>query len=203
VLDLARRPGELAREILDGVAEVAGLARTPARALAALRPLLWFGDSLALAAGLASNARRERDNAAALQLLVRQAAAIESVRAVTAINFDSYDDAVRVRTELADAIDDLETDTADAGEEAAWRALVDLRGAMVRDVTARGGSLARLFRLTPQSVEPALVLAYRIYADADRDAEIVARNRVARPGFVPAGAALELLTPIDQEASGG
>ena len=79
------------------------------------------------------------------------------------------------------------------------RALGALRLAMVQDVTARGGSMARLFLYRPKAVEPALVLAYRIYGDAGRDAEIVTRNRVARPGFVPAGAPLELLAPLERE----
>lgn len=199
VLTLARTPGQLAREVLDTVAQLSSLARTPAAALAALEPLLWFGSSLALSAGLATSARRERANGLALMLLVRQAAAIEAVRAVSQIEFSSYDDAVLVRARLADAIDALETDTADAGDETGWRALGALRLAMIRDVTARGGSMARLFVYQPRAVEPALVLAYRIYGDAGRDGEIVARNRVTRPGFVPAGAPLELLSPIDRE----
>ena len=45
---------------------------------------------------------------------------------------------------------------------------------------------ARLDTLTPPEVLPALVVSYDYYGDATRDAELVARNRVRHPGFVPA-----------------
>ncbi|PTS90230.1 hypothetical protein DBR17_01670, partial [Sphingomonas sp. HMWF008] len=52
---------------------------------------------------------------------------------------------------------------------------------------------------TPATTEPALVIAARLYADPAqaeiRAAEIVARNRVVHPGFVPGGVALQVLTP--------
>jgi hypothetical protein len=57
---------------------------------------------------------------------------------------------------------------------------------MVRDITARGATLARLFSYTPKATEPALVIANRIYGTVDieaRTAEIVSRNKVRHPGF--------------------
>jgi prophage DNA circulation protein len=41
---------------------------------------------------------------------------------------------------------------------------------------------------------PALVVAHRVYGDATRADEIVSRNRVRHPGFVPGGIALEVAT---------
>ena len=48
-------------------------------------------------------------------------------------------------------------------------------------------------RVTPEATQPALVLAYGLYEDAGREAEIVTRNKVRHPGFVPGGQALEVL----------
>jgi prophage DNA circulation protein len=45
----------------------------------------------------------------------------------------------------------------------------------------------------PQATQPALVLAYSLYEDASRDADIIARNNVRHPGFVPGGRTLEVL----------
>lgn len=194
---LARAPLDLVAEFRGAVSEVARLAATPAAAIRVLRPLIDLTLSIPGAMTLTPSARQELMNAIALRLLVRQAAASEAVRAVSAMTFASYDDAVTLRDELGGLIDGLELDTADAGQDEAWRALSDLRLALVQDVTARGGSTARLFTLTSQAVEPALVLAHRIYGDAGRDGEIVARNRVVRPGFVPAGVPIELLTPAE------
>lgn len=72
------------------------------------------------------------------------------------------------------------------------RALAALRAAVVLDVAARSEFLRSRSTYTPQAVLPALVLAHRIYQDADRSDELVARNGVAHPAFVPARA-LEVL----------
>jgi prophage DNA circulation protein len=52
--------------------------------------------------------------------------------------------------------------------------------------------LARLGTYTPLTVLPALVLAHRIYQDATRADELVARNGISHPAFMPA-VALEIL----------
>lgn len=70
--------------------------------------------------------------------------------------------------------------------------LARVRAAVVSDVAARSEFLARRSTFTPAAVLPALVLAHRVYQDARRAEELVARNNVAHPAFVPARA-LEVL----------
>lgn len=48
---------------------------------------------------------------------------------------------------------------------------------------ARAG--VQVITVEPTDVTPALVLAYRLYEDAGRAGELLARNRIAHPGFVP------------------
>ena len=72
------------------------------------------------------------------------------------------------------------------------QALSRLRAAVVRDVAARAEFLLKTSSYTPQTVLPALLLAHRIYGDATRADELVARNGVAHPAFMPARA-LEVL----------
>lgn len=194
-LGLASAPASLAASALALVRQVRLVALTPAAALQALRPLLMFGSTLAAVLGATPARDRQRLNQAAYVAMVRRGAAAECVTAIAAMTFDSYDAAAAVRDDLAGAIDDLATVAADAGEDAVWQALVDLHQAVVADVTARGGSLSRLFTWRPAGTAPALVLAHALYGDAGRDAELVARNRIAHPGFVTGGRDLEVLTP--------
>ena len=72
------------------------------------------------------------------------------------------------------------------------RALSALRAAVVRDVTVRAELLLQRATFTPRAVLPALLLAHRIYQDATRTDELVARNGISHPAFVPA-APLEVL----------
>lgn len=86
---------------------------------------------------------------------------------------------------------DTELETNDP-EPALAAALEQLRTAVARDVSVRAELLRERSTFTPQAVLPALVLAHRIYQDATRSDELVARNAVRHPTFVPARA-LEVL----------
>lgn len=145
--------------------------------------------------------RAQTANRTAVESLVRRATVIEAARASARLDFKApvtpgapritYQQAIAIREQLADALED-EAATASV---AVFNALMDLRAAVVRDITARGADLPRLVTISMPATLPALVVAYRSFGDATREAEIVARNPiiVRHPGFVPGGVALEAL----------
>ena len=196
---LVAAPASLASQVLGLVGQVRALAGNPLAALPALRGLMGFGGDLTTVLGLTPSRARQRANQTALVNLVRRTAAAEAVIAVSELDFASYEQASEIRVTLAADIDALALEAGDAGDDDAFKMLEGLRGALIRDVNERGGSLARVFSYQPGQTLPALVIAHRVYGDAGRDLELVARNGVAHPGFVAAGRALELLTP-DEEA---
>lgn len=98
--------------------------------------------------------------------------------------------AVALRQALVAQID-TELEVNDPPAEVAT-ALTNLRAAVVRDVAARAEFLRQRSSYTPKTVLPALVLAHRIYNDAKRADELVDRNAVPHPAFMPARA-LEVL----------
>jgi prophage DNA circulation protein len=93
------------------------------------------------------------------------------------------DQAVALRDALVAQID-TELEVNDPPADVAT-ALTQMRAAVVRDVAARAEYLAKRAAYTPKAVLPALVLAHRIYQDATRADELVARNGVRHPAFVP------------------
>ncbi len=152
----------------------------------------------------------EENNRLALTHLFQVVSAAELVRTAGALEYPSYDEAVAVRDSITDRLDRLALAAADRGDDAAASAFDRLRRALARDVAVRGANLARVYQLQLSASEPALVLAHRLYGgDVDRRgrdlvalesraAAIVARNRIAHPGFVPAGVAIELLTTASE-----
>ena len=132
----------------------------------------------------------QRDNHRAISGLVRQFAIAESARAIVRLNYASYDDALLARNEVADRIDDEAERTDD---DAIYLALTGLRAAIYNSVPGPEKQLPRLRSYTPTVTVPALLLAYQLYGDASRDAEIVARNKIRNPCFVPGGVALQVL----------
>ena len=66
-------------------------------------------------------------------------------------------------------------------------ALIAVRSAVWEDLTIRSRDVARLKTIIINQPTPALVIAYDEYEDAAREKEIVGRNKITHPGFVPQG----------------
>ena len=193
---LVRQPLELAQTIRAVVGAIGRLGPNALARASALRRLLGAPQRFAPVLGATPARARERANQEALSTLIVQFGAAEAVRQIGAARLPSYNEAVQIRDGFADELDRAAIAAADAGDDDAAAALDLLRRAMVRDVTARGGSLARLYGYTPPTTEPALVIAHRLHGRPElviaRADELVTRNRVAHPGFVPGGERLEV-----------
>lgn len=158
-------------------------------AYAAQTKLWTYGADLAPVRRTTAARTTQADNQAAMTALVRRASLIEAARLSARMEFTSYDQAVATRNELGRALDAERQTAADP----VFRALTDLHGATARDITARGGTLARVTTVRAPSTLPAVVVAHRLFGDATRAAELVERNRLSHPGFVPGGTDLEVL----------
>lgn len=195
---LVRAPLSLGHAVVGLVMAVAGLSASPTARVGALRRLLSSHNGFPPDITPTPARRRERSNAEAFSRLVATVTAAEAVRAATSIRFASYDEAIALRDALAAEIDSAALEAADAGDDDSTEALDTLRLTMVRDITARGGSLERLYAYTPEATEPALAISQRLHGDpaviVDRADELVERNRVPHPGFVPGGKPLSIRT---------
>lgn len=157
--------------------------------LSAHRSLSNFGDDLLVVPDTTRSRRQQAANQQAIINLVQQTALIESVRQSSDRDYDSQRDAIAVRDELADALDDHML-TAD---DDTYLALQVLRSDVVRDLSDRAAKLKQVKSYVPKITLPALVIAHTLYQDALRDEDIVARNPVSHPGFVMGGQTLEVL----------
>ena len=120
-------------------------------------------------------------NANATNALVRQSLIAQAVGVSSLLAARVFEETVETRQRLCAAIDD-ECLTA---PDTVYTALQDARGKVWKDLTVRSRDSARMAVLQPPATAPALVLAYDYYEDARRDADIVARNGIRHPGFVP------------------
>lgn len=132
--------------------------------------------------------------------LVRRTAVVEAARASSQVAFGSYNDAQAALALLSNALDaELASNTITSSglvvpiSDEVYDALLDLRVAVVRDISTRGANLAKLTSTVLPRSMPALVAAYRIYVDCTIDSDLVTRNNVRHPGFVPGGIVLEIL----------
>ncbi len=97
----------------------------------------------------------------------------------------SQQDAAGMRDQIVTAIDAEMIIAGDAGDDPSYLALRDLRSAVASDLGARGASLPRSVQVGFSGPLPALVLAWRLYQDVTRDAELVHEADPVSPLFMP------------------
>lgn len=119
-------------------------------------------------------------------LRLRLAAAASLVRASADYQPTSREDAQAIANEVGQALDTLALFCADIFDDATASALFAARAAVVADLDARGASLASIATVKLTGARSTLVTAYRLYADATRADEVLARNPVPHPAFLPA-----------------
>lgn len=198
-VSLVRSPLQLGRVVVGLVQSIGALGGSSVVRIAGLSRLVGYGAPEVI--GTTPARQRQRANGAAYADLVQTVAAAELVRAIADAPIASYQDAVALRDATAELLEERIIASADAGDDASADTFSALLRVMVADVTARGGTLARVYGYTPQRTEPALVIAHRLYGARlaiDRAADLVSRNRIRHPGFVAGGRPVEVL-----EASGG
>lgn len=199
---LMRTPQMLADAIQGQLYGLAALIDNPADAYRDLQA--FFGSSTPIAAPyipLTTPTRIQQSiNQNAVIDLVRRTAIVEAARASSQVVFASYNDAQAALALLANALDAelAASKVTSTGKvvpisDEVYDALLDLRVAVVQDIGTRGANLARLTTATLPRTMPALVAAYRIYGDCTMDADLVSRNAIRAPGFVPGGVPLEIL----------
>lgn len=97
----------------------------------------------------------------------------------------TWDALVDLRDTLNLAID---AEIKRATDDGLFLALRRLKSSLNTDISARLVQTEKTVVRTPAEVTPALVLAATWYDDAGRETEIIQRNGVAHPGFIPASA---------------
>ena len=193
VSSLIQNPAQLAGNMSSSVNAIASVFASPLDALRAYDALALFGttsDTALPATNSNTPARKvEADNQQASTDFMQQTATIEAARTSSLATFESSASATAMRDDLAERLDSL----ADTASDDVYVALMDLRAAVVKDLTSRAAQLPQISQFTPQATLPSLVLAQRLYGDARRESEIVQRNRIHHPSFVSAGTMLEVL----------
>jgi hypothetical protein len=128
--------------------------------------------------------------------LIRGMGTVTEVRAAAAEDFDSRQSALAARDGLLSRLDALASDFGgQVGGDPVVAAARSARLALATDLTTRAGALPSLRAVAPVAPVGSLLMAQRLYGDATRAPELVARNqgKVRHPLFLPPGEDLEAL----------
>jgi prophage DNA circulation protein len=187
--DLVRAPLDLAGRVNTLFNNLGNISGDPLTAFGLCREMFYFGSDFPAVPLITVNRKNQAANQAALIAMVRTAAVTAAAVYLSQVDFASFTEAAAARDNLLDAIDDL----LNLADDDVYQDLSDLRSAVVADFAATSADLSRIVSWTPPATLPALVIAQILYGDATRADDIVSRNKVAHPGFVPGGILLEVL----------
>lgn len=187
----------LAEAGLDGLTRLTALVDGPLfddfvadRAMDALTNLETIGDVVPAPQVTGSSQDvQARANYDALRRLFRVDAVVAGVDALVDLDLGSRDRVVEIRDDVAGMLDAVALDA----DDELWAALVDLRQTFTTYLNEVAANLPQVVEYVPPQALPALVIAYDLYGDATRDEEIIFKNRVADPNFVPGGAPVLVL----------
>lgn len=192
ISSLLGTPGTLARDLFGLIDGASSLFDSPLSAVRGMFGLFNFGNDVEPIQTTTATRVRQQQNRNAIIGLVRQAAVIEAARNAPSAEYETAEDAEETRDKIADQLDSVMEDAATPDDT--YTALQKVRAAVVRGVPPEDVALPNLVTVTPAATLPSLVLAYDIYEDAARESEIVTRNRIRHPGFVPGAEPLRVVT---------
>lgn len=118
-------------------------------------------------------------------LVLRLAALAAMVEATTRRQFDGRRNAITARAELAELIEREQADMTGAPYAALYLASEDMRGRAIDLLSRQIADLAPIVTVSVPRSLPSLWHAWRLYGDPKRAGDLVRRNRVAHPSFMP------------------
>lgn len=139
----------------------------------------------------ASERKLQAVNQRELVALFQQSATFDVAEKMIGAQITSVDDAAA----LQDSVDaSFETVLSSTDDPEVYQLAQDTQSAALTYLRETSADLAVVLTTTPARTVPSLVLAFEVYGTHTRADDIVARNGIRHPGFIPGGQPLEILS---------
>lgn len=130
----------------------------------------------------------------ALGGLVRNLAIAEHGKIIAAVDYSSFQEASSAATDYVAMVDNEILTGPAQSDDRLYNALSSMSETVLAAVNEKAKDLARVTTTSFLDSKPALVLAHELWGDASRDQEIVDRNKIEHPSFLPPNTQLEILS---------
>lgn len=190
--DLVRKPQELAEQMSSAIGFLRTAAGKTEESLAALKNMLNFGDDDPPITRSTPTRVQQDVNQRALNNMIKEIALANAIQAASESTFVSIDDAKTERVTLIDAIDSQ----MNVASDEVYQAQQTMLKTLIQAVPNPDQNLAAVTSITPVETTNSLSLAYDLYESLDLEQDVIDRNSIAHPGFIPGGDALEILRSV-------
>lgn len=139
----------------------------------------------------ASERRLQASNQRELVALFQQSATFDLAEKLIGAKITSVDDASDLQNSVDAAFENVLSTTEDPE---VYQLSQDAQAAALSYLRETSADLAVVLTTTPARTVPSLVLSFEVYGTHTRADDIVARNGIQHPGFLPGGQPLEILS---------
>lgn len=177
---IVRTPSTLLSQFTTAIGNLADTAESQPRKMFSAILDVYRLSPIADAIGTSNTRVQERANQDALTGALRRIFLVESARLLSTVEHETLEDALADRADLLTLIDE-QLGIAGDGD---YPALMALRATVVSAVPG-GRALARVITIERPAALPSLLVAYQLYGSVEKEGDIIARNSVQHPGFLP------------------
>jgi prophage DNA circulation protein len=165
--------------------------------VSAYRNLFTFGDDDEFMGFDTASRAQLMTNSIALNRLTRVIAVMNAATQAIDIEWDSEEDATDTRQALLDEIDRLSGELGDDDPDSQqYQSLQDIRASLAEAVPPEDEQLPSIYQFFHPVTETSLELTYSLYGDLVLEDDIISRNHVRNPAFVPGGVTLQAKTNV-------
>jgi len=129
-------------------------------------------------------------NALELENFIKTVAVANESKAAVNRSYGSYEEAIDSRKAILGRIDTLAGETTN---DTIYERYRSIRASVAAAIPSEETSLPRIRAVELKKTLPSLVLAYDLYEDVDKETDLIARNNIRHPGFMPGGQELNVL----------
>lgn len=195
VNDLLAAPGELVDRLNEAFDLVAGALTSPEDRVAAYKDLLTVGNDFETPTVNTDTMEQHKKNVDSIRDYVQTAAITHICKHVIDVDFESLEAAETEREFIVDYIEEklLDEETSIEVSDDTYQALRDMIANIVQALPDENSELPTVIEYVPRESMPSLLIAYEVFQDPGKEQDIIDRNDIEHPGFVPGGETLELL----------
>jgi len=188
VNDLMQAPSALAARLQDSFNFLQGAFTKAEDQANALATFFGFGDEDV--SGDTPTRVQEKQNQDALNNFMRRIAAAKAAGSAANGTYVSFQDAEAARIEITNQLE--EQLTLDDGTEV-FQNLADINANLVDALPDVDLDLPNIKTIEIVASEPTLLLTYDLFESLDNEQDIIDRNGIRHPAFIPSGKSLEVL----------
>lgn len=138
--------------------------------------------------------KQEAKNKKSFENFIKRAAAVKSTRPAIVVDYASIDDAHQARQEISAVIEEqIREIEVESPNTELYQAMIDVNASIVDALPDPDADIPSIIDFTPETDTASILLAYDLNESIENEQDIINRNSIRHPGFIPAQKSLEVI----------